>query len=193
MDINCYLEALKPLHDHICPRQVLGTRIGLYAASLLDIALPQTDKRVFCFVETDGCFVDGITVSTGCSLGHRTMRLMDYGKVAATFVDTRNQRGFRIWPQPTARETAKCYAPNAADSWHAQLDGYQVMPTCELLCAQAIELTISLQALISRPGMRVVCTRCGEEIMNQREVIRDGEILCIPCSQRGYWQVVGVS
>jgi formylmethanofuran dehydrogenase subunit E len=189
MDINCFLEALKPLHDHVCPRQVLGVRIGMYAASLLDVPLPQSDKRVFCFVEADGCFVDGITVTTGCSLGHRTMRLMDYGKVAATVVDTLNHHAFRIWPQPSARERAKDYAPNAADSWHAQLIGYQVMPTTELLFAGSVELTVSLQAIVSRPGMRVTCVRCGEEIMNQREVITTRAILCVPCAREGYCRV----
>jgi formylmethanofuran dehydrogenase subunit E len=189
MDINCFLEALRPLHDHICPRQVLGLRIGMYAASLLNVPLPQTDKRVFCFVETDGCFVDGITVTTGCSFGHRTMRLMDYGKVAATFVDAVSGQAVRILPQPTARERAKHYARDATDSWHAQLAGYQIMPTTELLCAGSVELTGSLQAIISQPGMRATCAICGEEIMNQREVMRGGETICIPCAREGYCRV----
>jgi len=190
LDIDCFLEALKPLHDHLCPRQVLGIRMGMYASTLLNIPLPQSDKRVFCFVETDGCFVDGVVVSTGCSLGHRTLRLMDYGKVAVTFVDTTHQQAFRIWPKLTARIRAKEYAPDAADSWHAQLAGYQVMPTSELLCAQSVALTLDLKTIISQPGMRVTCGQCGEEIMNQREVMVVGKTLCIPCSTKGYWRVV---
>ena len=55
---------------------------------LLNLPLPQKDKRLLTFVETDGCFADGVSVATGCWLGRRTMRLVDYGKVAATFVDT---------------------------------------------------------------------------------------------------------
>jgi formylmethanofuran dehydrogenase subunit E len=50
--------------------------------------LPQNDKRLFAFVETDGCFYDGVAVASGCWVGHRTLRLMDYRKVAVTIVDT---------------------------------------------------------------------------------------------------------
>jgi formylmethanofuran dehydrogenase subunit E len=75
-------------HDHLCPRQVLGVRMGIYAAELLALDLPQNDKRLFTFVETDGCLIDGLAVATGCWVGNRTMRVIDYGKSAATFVDT---------------------------------------------------------------------------------------------------------
>src|SRR5687768_11979454 len=92
------LEKSAESHKHLCPRQILGVRMGLLAGDLLGLELPQKNKRLIVFVETDGCFVDGITVSTGCSMGHRTMRLMDYGKVAATFVDSQSNRAFRIAP-----------------------------------------------------------------------------------------------
>ncbi len=86
------LERTAALHDHLCPRQVLGVRMGMYAAALLELELPQRDKRLFTFVETDGCFADGVSVATGCWLGRRTMRLVDQGKIGATFVDTYTAR-----------------------------------------------------------------------------------------------------
>src|SRR5688572_20541649 len=104
--LQTFLEQASALHNHLCPRQILGIRMGIYAAERLGLELPQTEKRLFTFVETDGCFADGVAVSTGCWLGHRTMRLMDYGKVAATFVDTQTDRAVRIWPHPTARQQA---------------------------------------------------------------------------------------
>ena len=76
------------LHRHLCPRQVLGVRMGLLAAELLSLDLPQTDKRLLTIVETDGCFTTGLSVATNCWVGRRTLRVEDYGKVAATFVDT---------------------------------------------------------------------------------------------------------
>jgi formylmethanofuran dehydrogenase subunit E len=63
------LQQSAALHRHLCPRQVLGVRMGLYAAELLGLALPQSDKRLFTIVETDGCFADGVSVATGCTLG----------------------------------------------------------------------------------------------------------------------------
>ena len=103
-------------HDHLCPRQVLGVRMGVYAARLLELDLPQTDKRLFTFVETDGCFVDGISAATGCSVGHRTMRIMDFGKAAATFVDSESKHAIRIAPIIQARQVEPgniCQMPKA--------------------------------------------------------------------------------
>ena len=117
--------------NHLCPRQVLGARMGLYAGELLGLGLPQSDKRMFTFIETDGCLVDGVAAATGCWVGNRTMRVIDYGKSAATFVDRETEYAIRITPAPTARARARDYALDAPDRWHAQLVGYQVMPTMQ--------------------------------------------------------------
>lgn len=176
-------------HNHLCPRQVLGVRMGMYAARLLDLALPQDDKRLFTFVETDGCFADGVSVATGCSLGHRTLRLIDHGKVAATFADTESGRAIRITPHPLARSRASIYAPSATSHWHAQLEAYQIMPFAQLLAAQDVVLTLDLKAIISQPGLRVTCTVCGEEILNEREVLVDGNVVCQSCAGQSYWSL----
>lgn len=180
-------ESARRHHDHLCPRQVLGVRMGMYAAELFQLDLPQSDKRLFAFVETDGCLIDGIVAATGCAVGHRTMRVMDYGKSAATFVDTQTQYALRIAPTPTARARARDYAPDAPDRWHAQLAAYQIMPNEELLSAQEVVLTVSLKQIISQHGHRVVCERCGEDIINEREVRLDGEILCRACALGAYY------
>lgn len=169
-------------HGHLCPRQVLGVRMGLYAGEWLGLALPQTDKRLFTFVETDGCFADGISVATGCRLGRRTLRLWDQGKVAATFVDTVTGGAVRIAPHPAARTRAVAALPEAPSHWHAQLTAYATLPAADLLCAHGVTLTVDLAALISRPGLRVGCASCGEEVLNAREVVREGLVLCRRCA-----------
>jgi len=187
-DLQTLLELSARRHrDHLCPRQVLGVRMGMYAAELLDIDLPQDDKRVFAFVETDGCVVDGITAATGCAPGSRTLRIMDYGKTAATFVDTSTNRAIRILPSPESRKRAYDYAQDAPDRWHAQLAGYQVMPREELLLAQSVTLSVSLAAIISRHGLRAVCEMCGEDIINEREVHRADRVLCRACAGDSYY------
>ncbi|MCS6849330.1 MAG: FmdE family protein [Anaerolineae bacterium] len=187
--LDRYRDRLLQLHDHICPRQILGLRMGELAGRLLNISLPQKDKRLFVFVETDGCFADGVMVATGCSLGHRTLRLMDQGKVAATFVDTRSDPygGLRIWPRPTIRQQARALCPDLSSRWHAQLEAYQRMPDDELLAWARVELVVSVKALISRPGVRATCDRCGEEIINERERWVDGMRLCAHCAGEAYF------
>jgi formylmethanofuran dehydrogenase subunit E len=185
--LDSLLEQSAALHNHLCPRQVLGVRMGLYAGRLLRLELPQTTKRLYTFIETDGCFADGISVATGCWLGHRTLRLMDYGKVAATFVDSDNGYALRIRPHPAARARAVEYCPDAKSRWHTQLEAYQIMPDAELLMVQEVDLNTSLSALISRPGVRVTCSACGEEILNERELIINGQPICRGCAGESYW------
>ena len=175
------------LHNHLCPRQVLGVRMGMLAGELLGLRLPQTDKRLYTFVETDGCFADGVSVAANCWLGRRTMRLMDYGKVAATFVDTETGYAIRIAPNPEARLLAAVCAPNERSRWHTMLEAYQIMPADDLLCWREVRLTVDMQALISRPGVRVNCAVCGEEILNEREIEIAGRIVCKACHAEAYY------
>ena len=192
MDVPAQIDSLlaqtAALHKHLCPRQVLGVRMGMLAARRFAFSLPQRDKRLLAFVESDGCFADGVTIATGCSLGHRTMRLMDQGKVAVTFVDSKTAQAFRIWPAPQSRALAATYAPDAPNRWTAQLKGYQTMPDDELLRLGEVELTVDLQAIVGKPGVRASCSQCGEEILNLREVRRDGLPLCLHCAGSGYWK-----
>lgn len=187
-NLEVLIDQLSAMHHHLCPKQVLGARMGLYAAELLQLDLPQTDKRLFTFVETDGCYTDGVSVATGCWVGHRTLRMLDYGKVAATFADTLTNDAIRIRPHPQSRTRARAYAPHAIDKWHAQLTAYQVMPNEALFEAQPVELTVSLAALISKHGLRVACVQCGEDIINEREVRRDNLVLCRACAGDTYYQ-----
>ncbi len=177
-----YFELLRMMHEHLCPKQVLGVRMGLLAAELLRLEFPVSGKRLFTFVETDGCFVDGVSVVTDCAVGHRTLRVLDYGKVAATFVDIDTNRAIRIRPHLESRTRAFEYAPHASDKWHAQLKGYQVMPDAELFEWKPVTLTVDLTAILSKHGHRVVCAECGEDVINEREVVAEGKVVCRSCA-----------
>jgi len=183
------LEATTALHRHLCPRQILGVRMGMYAAELLELDLPQTNKRLLTFVETDGCFADGVSAATGCHLGRRTMRLIDYGKVAATFVDTLTMQAVRIAPHPESRQRAIELKPLEKSRWHSQLHAYQELPNEELLVAQFVTMHMDVKAIVSRPGVRVNCDICGEEIINQREVHLGAQTLCRACADGAYYGV----
>lgn len=184
------LRQLGQMHPRLCPRQVLGVRMGLEAGEVLGLELPRADKRLVALVETDGCFADGVSVATGCWLGRRTLRLIDYGKVATTVVDVRTGRALRLWPNPTARLGAWAYAPDAASRWQAQLMGYQRMPPGELLCVQQVDLEVTLLSLVGRPG-RQTCTICGEEILNARGLANPGGVRCRGCAtSRRYYRSI---
>jgi formylmethanofuran dehydrogenase subunit E len=161
--------------------------MGLAGAAALGLTLPRKDKRLLIIVETDGCFADGIAAATGCSMGHRTLRLEDYGKIAATFVDVRTETAVRIAPQPHIRQKAHTYAPGEKKRYYAQLIGYQHMPDHELLTIQPVRLSIPVRQIVSRNGVRVNCTQCGEEIINQREILQAGRPYCLACATPAYY------
>lgn len=185
--LDAVLSDCTALHRRLCPRQVLGARVGLLAGGLLGLDVPQVDKRLLAIAETDGCFVDGVSAATGCAVGRRTLRIEDFGKVAATFVDTHSERAVRIAPQLDVRQRAQRYAPEARNRWEAQLLGYQRMPDGELLGYQWVVLHTAVAALVSQAGVRVNCDACGEEIINQREVVGGAAILCRACAGQAYY------
>jgi len=139
--LNDLLAKSSARHSHLCPRQVLGVRMALAGAEAIGLDVPRADKRMLVIVETDGCFADGIEVTTGCTVGHRTLRVEDYGKIAATFIHVKDGRAVRLAPYPDARQRAYHYAPGQKRHYFAQLEGYQVMPAQELFMIQEVELT----------------------------------------------------
>ncbi len=177
-------------HNKLCPRIVLGVRMGLAGAEALGMDIPRSDKRLLSFVETDGCFVSGVETATGCTVNHRTMRIVDYGKIAATFVEVKTGKAIRVAPRMGIRDRALNYAPEEHKRYFAMLIGYQRMPVDELLVFEEVGLTRPIESIISRAGVRVNCENCSEEIINEREVIYEGQILCQPCAGKSYFQSV---
>lgn len=188
-DLRELLEQSAQYHRHLCPRQVLGVRMGLLAGQILGLAVPQPDnvKRILTIVETDGCGADGVSVATNCWIGRRTLRVEDFGKVAASFVDTQTGQAIRIVPRNDARQKAHEYALEAINKWEAMLQGYQCMPAQELFTVQSIVFRTPLEDLLGRPGVRTYCENCDEEIINEREVEHAGQILCRACAGFSYY------
>jgi formylmethanofuran dehydrogenase subunit E len=187
LDFQHFLDASAVRHKHLCPRQVLGVRAALVGTRNLDLKTPRRDKRLLIISETDGCFIDGLEAVTGASCGHRTLRIEDYGKIAATFIDVRNEQAVRVSPAINLRHRAWEYAPGEKRRYFAQLIAYQAMPDEELFTVQNVRLLQSIQSLISRAGVRVDCELCGEEIINEREIYQEGKILCKGCAGDGYY------
>ncbi len=189
MDIKPLLEKSTRDHSHLCPRQILGVRIGLAGMAALGFKTPPDQKQLLVITETDGCFADGLSAATSCTVGHRTLRVEDYGKVAATFVDTKTGRAVRVAPVLDIRQRAAEYAPDVARHYFAQMQAYQIMPDDEMFVFTEVQLAASIDSIVSRPGVRVECDVCGEEIMNEREVRTHGRTLCRTCAGASYYHM----
>ena len=60
------LEASAALHRHLCPRQVLGVRMGLLGGGMLDLDVPQShnNKGRLTIAETDGSAVNQVLANS---------------------------------------------------------------------------------------------------------------------------------
>ena len=190
-DLRPLFELSSARHHHLCPRQVIGVRLGLAGAAALGMVVPRQDKKLLVIVETDGCFISGVEAATGCSPNRRTLRIVDYGRIAATFVNVKQETAVRVAPQHDIRDKAWHYAsPDEKRRYFAMLTGYQIMPVTDMFTIQTVTLTPPVHQLINRPGVRTNCQQCGEEIINQREQHVNGRTLCYACAETAYYQEV---
>jgi formylmethanofuran dehydrogenase subunit E len=162
--------------------------MAMLGCQLLGIDEPTQGKRLIVYVEIDRCMADAIAAVTGCRLGKRTLKHMDYGKCACTFVDTLKERAIRILARDDARDHVRRYVPTELSKSDAQREAYKVMPDEELFVVQEVLVDIPDHDQPGRPISRVVCAICDEGINDRREVRLNGQVLCRACAQGGYYQ-----
>jgi formylmethanofuran dehydrogenase subunit E len=172
-------------HGHLCPGQVLGVRMATAGCRAVDVHAPrEAGKTLVVFVEIDRCAIDAIQALTGVSLGKRTLKHLDFGKMAATFVNTLTGAAVRVAAREDARERACRYAPDAPDPRHAQIAAYRVMDEGELL---SLEPVVIAPGWLDRRRVRVACEACGECVNYQRELAVGGRVLCRACAGAAYY------
>lgn len=185
-DLTALIGRAAALHGHVCPGIVLGIRMALAGCREVAIDPPDDRKALLVFVEIDRCATDGIQAVTGCTLGKRTLRFLDFGKMAATFVNRDTRAAVRVAAREEARESARRFDPPGADRRTAQRRAYEVMPEGELLLIRRVRAETP-----ETPRTRVACSRCGEVINFGREVETGGLPLCVPCARGSYYRLAG--
>jgi formylmethanofuran dehydrogenase subunit E len=191
-ELEALLTESMSMHGHQCPGQVLGVRMSLLGLRCIGIKDPKGRGRgnLIVFVETDRCATDAIQSVTGCSLGHRTMKFVDYGKMAATFVNLGTGEAIRVVAKEEARDKAREYFPNTEDRHRAQFEAYKAMTDEELFYTMSVVVKIPPQDMPGRPVGRTRCSRCGEYVQDLREVGLNGNALCRPCASGAYYTPV---
>ncbi len=180
------------IHGHICAGQVIGVRMAMAGLDRIGITDPKKTerKKLYVLVEIDRCATDAIQSVTGCSLGKRSLRWLDFGVMAATFVNLDSGRAVRIVAREEARTLAESYCPEVEDKYQRQLQAYTVMPLDELFLFQEVEVKIPECALPGRPLRRVQCDQCGDWVQDCREREKDGRTLCRACDGERYYRVL---
>ncbi len=147
-------------------------------------------KRLITFVEIDRCATDAVGVVTGCRLGKRALKFRDWGKVAATFVDLDSDRAVRVCARETSKTLARQMHPEIANKNQQQMLAYREISNDDLFTVQWVKVSLPPEELPGYKGERIVCAQCGEGINFQREVWRDGVILCRACAGERYYEEI---
>ncbi len=190
------LEESVKTHGHLCPGQVLGVKMSMLGLKEIGIEEPKgkDKKNIIVFVEMDRCATDAVQSVTGCSLGRRTMKFMDYGKMAATFLNLKTGRAVRVIAREEAREKALQIMGQGLGvkgqeyKYKAQLEAYKIMSDEELFDIMEVSVELRPEDMPGRPLRRIKCDLCGEYVQDIREIYREGKILCKPCADGGYYR-----
>jgi formylmethanofuran dehydrogenase subunit E len=183
------LERSTAIHGHLCAGQVIGVRMSMIGLAAIGIFDPKgvDRKKLYVLVEIDRCATDAIQSVTGCSLGKRSMRWIDYGIMAATFVNLDTGKAVRILAREESRELSKKYCPEIEDKYQRQLEAYRVMPENELFTIEEVQVPIPKEDMPGRPLKRVQCQSCGDWVQDCRDMEEDGKLLCRGCAQGKYY------
>jgi formylmethanofuran dehydrogenase subunit E len=193
-------EAIK-FHGHKCVGLVLGTRIAIAGLRMLQIQDPSDTYNLIVYVEIDRCLADAIQAITGCTIGHRRLKHVDYGKFAATFVDTSSGKGFRISVREEARNLVNNYIEKQVvvnekskvgqkEETTQMTEAYSKMSDGELLNVMEVKVVVPRSDLPGKPRQKETCSKCGERIFDGREVSVSGQTLCRSCAKGGYYTIL---
>lgn len=161
--------------------------LGCRLIGLDDPASPNQIKKLLVFVEIDRCAADAIAHVTGAKLGRRSLKFVDYGIMAASFVNLETGESYRIVSTEESRDLAPAYAPEIPGKAAQQLAAYKRMPDSVLFRVEKVRIELKDSDLPGPTRSKVACTRCGQFVRDHREVMVGGLPLCPPCAGRAYF------
>ena len=192
-DFETLLQGSAEAHGHLCPGQVVGVRMALEGCRLIGLdnpaELPQI-KKLIVYVEMDRCATDAISFVTGVRLGRRSLKFVDNGIMAATFINLETGKAFRIVSRESSRILAKTYTPEISDSNEQQLQGYKKMKIAELFTIQKVKVDVPASDMPGPTRFKQVCSSCEQVVRDKKEVLKNDKILCRPCASGTYYQVI---
>lgn len=182
-------------HGHACPGLAFGFRVS--QAALLNLGDRSMDEELVAVVENRSCAVDAIQVVTGCTLGKGNLVIQDYGKQVYTFLKRPSGEGIRI----AVRWQSSPENPAVQEIWKHFSNGDrspEVMRVIksrkgekmqEILKADLTDLFTIHHITADLPERAQVypsllCSKCGEKVMEPKARVTGKTILCIPCAEK---------
>ena len=120
----------------------------------------------------DRCATDAISYVTGVKLGRRSLKFIDNGIMAATFVNLETGKAFRIVSTETARDLAPILMPHIEDPRLAQLEAYKIMDDSDLFTVSQVKVNVPASDMPGPTRFKAVCARCGIVVRDKKEVFK---------------------
>jgi formylmethanofuran dehydrogenase subunit E len=180
-------------HGHLCPGQVVGVRMAMEGCRRIGLDNPRERsqiKKLIVYVEMDRCAADAISTVTGARLGRRSLKFVDNGIMAATFVNLETGKAVRIVSKESARSLAASKAPQIRDRHRQQLEAYKTMACEDLFDILAVKVDVDDCDMPGPTKFKAVCQKCGQVVRDKREVMKNNRILCRPCALGTYFTPV---
>src|SRR5688500_9659085 len=144
LDFEELLGECEKEHGHMCPGQILGVRMALLGCELVGIKDPRRGerKKIIVWVEIDRCLTDAVSGVTGVKLGRRSLKFLDYGKVAATFLNTESDSAVRIVALDESRALADSHFPEIESRKERQILFYRGAGAEELFKIERVKVQL---------------------------------------------------
>ena len=189
------------LRGHLCIGLPLGLKMASLGLRLLNMEDEKKRDYLVVFVENDRCAVDAIQVATGCSAGSRRLKVFEYGKSAASFVDGASRKGFRIVTKKDfmaravelAVEDGIIAEDESVDEGSSlgrqvMMNAFLKMAPEQLFDVQEVTVESASTYLPGGGSVRGRCWSCGEEVMDGRGVVQQGKMMCRACAFGAYYR-----
>ncbi len=184
-------------HGHKCPFMPIGYRMGKLALEYLKEGYVK-DHGLLVFAEIgkghpQTCMVDGIQIATGATYGKGLIEKTFYGKLAATFYHPQKEAvRYSLLPK-FIDEMGKfeffVYRKKGVEP--SQIPSSVVDEVINWVYQQSDESMFKIEP---KPDFKITpiknsfnknkCAVCGEYVFERYLQIKNGEFVCIPCSNR---------
>ena len=191
LDFGTCLDLAKRIHGNSCARLAVGTRMAIAGLKAIGIEDPRgrDSSNIMAFVEIDRCVSDAVMAVTGCRPGKRTLRIVDYGKVAATFLNLETGKAMRLSVKGGTGEDS-WGAPSRVCRSDMRIKPYMGLPDRQLFHMEEVCVTLRPQDMPGNLLWVALCEQCGEFVMDMRDVHKNGRALCRPCAKgASYYRV----
>ncbi len=156
-------------HGHACPGLAIGYKAAQAAIQYMGDTR-DTDEELVAVVQSDNCSIDAIQSVLGCTAGKGNLIFKNTGKNVYTVGRRSDGLAVRISFKPGAN------TGNFTKEERMQ----QILnsPVGDLFDICEIEIELPKKASLFQS---VICTQCGEGVMEPKARLREGKVICPEC------------